>query len=294
MGFKQLQRDVAALQQRGQGVVRLELEDSVVRCSFAACRAPISVVFCQPDDYDSSPVLVMCESCAKVSAQLQQVSDTFEDGGALLTILQLVCQALKIGALLLCGVHLVLVLSSGCTLRITRASRADEAWLQGGEEEEEGYQSMSRDGSRAGTDADCASPRSSAGGDDCWDMAEGDNDAQTKVVMQKLSRCVFYTLRFQNHLQSNCPNVQAPALATCSPDQAAQALALWVRLVRPHACASAVKNCRSSLLARARRTWCAGGNAPRRSGSGPRRRHAARAVRPKPAQARRPCQPTPR
>ena len=49
---------------------------------------------------------------------------------------------------------------------------------------------MSRDDSRAGTDADCASPRSSAGGDDCWDMAEGDNDALTKVVMQKLSRCV--------------------------------------------------------------------------------------------------------
>ena len=48
MGFKQLQRDVAALQQRGQGVVRLELEDSIVACRFAACRAPIGIVFCQP------------------------------------------------------------------------------------------------------------------------------------------------------------------------------------------------------------------------------------------------------
>ena len=76
---------------------------------------------------------------------------------------------------------------------------------------------MSRDGSRAGTDADCASPRSSAGGDDCWDMAEGDNDAQTKVVMQKLSRCVFCTLRFQHHLHSSCPNVQASTPAVCCP-----------------------------------------------------------------------------
>ena len=222
MGFKQLQRDVAALQQRGQGVVRLELEDSIVACRFIACRAPISIVFCQPDDYDSSPVLVMCESCAKVSAQLQQVSDTFEDGGALLTILQLVCQALKIGALLLCGVHLVLVLSLMSTLRITRASRADEAWLRGGEEEEEGCQSMSRDGSRAGTDADCASPRSSAGGDDCWDMAEGDNDAQTKVVMQKLSRCVFYTLPFQS----------IPTICTTTAPTTRQLLWLLVSLIR--------------------------------------------------------------
>ena len=110
MGFKQLQRDVAALQQRGEGVARLELEDSIVACRFAACRAPISIVFCQPEDYDSSPVLVMCESCAKVSALLQQVSDTFEDGGALLTILQLVCQALKIGALCYAGFAFVLVL----------------------------------------------------------------------------------------------------------------------------------------------------------------------------------------
>ena len=120
MGFRQLQRDVAALQQRGQGVVRLDLEDSIVTCSFAACPAPISVVFCQPDDYDSSPVLVMCESCGKVSALLQQVSDTFEDGGALLTVLELVCQALHIGALCYAGFSL-------CTCAFNREHAAHHA-----------------------------------------------------------------------------------------------------------------------------------------------------------------------
>ena len=108
---------------------------------------------------------------------------------------------------------------------------------------------MSRDGSRAGTDADCASPRSSAGGDDCWDMAEGDNDAQTKVVMQKLSRCVSYLFQLPTPCALQLPSIQASAPATCSPDQAAQALALWVRLVRLHACASAVPTAAARWLA---------------------------------------------
>ncbi|KAK9830590.1 hypothetical protein WJX81_002568 [Elliptochloris bilobata] len=110
-------------------------------------------------EYDSSPVLVMCETCSKVSAQLQDVSDSFEDGGTLQTVLELVCHALEL----------------------------DAGWLQSGANEE-ACQRMSRDDSEAGSEAECASQRSSDAGDDCWDMAENDNEALTKVVMQKLSR----------------------------------------------------------------------------------------------------------
>lgn len=98
MGFGQLRRDVAALQQKLQGTVQLVLEDSTVKCCFDECPAPISIVFFQPDEYPNSPSLVMCETSAEVSAQLQEVSDSFETGGALQYILELTCQSLNIGA----------------------------------------------------------------------------------------------------------------------------------------------------------------------------------------------------
>lgn len=44
-------------------------------------------------------------------------------------------------------------------------------------------------GSGASSEEECASQHSSDGGYECWDMAEGDDEALMKVVMQKTSRC---------------------------------------------------------------------------------------------------------
>ena len=97
MGWKLLRKDVAAVQEKARGAARFELEDGTVRACFDALPAPIDIVFCQPDEYANSPVLVMC-AAAHISAQLEEVCDSFEDGGALQSVLELICHTLKLGA----------------------------------------------------------------------------------------------------------------------------------------------------------------------------------------------------
>ena len=47
--------------------------------------------------------------------------------------------------------------------------------------------SVSGEDGAACSDEDCEDQRSDAG-DDCWDMAEGDDEALVMTVMQKVSR----------------------------------------------------------------------------------------------------------
>lgn len=97
MGWKKLRKDVASLQEGAQGAARLELKDCTVRACFDALPAPVDIYFSQPDEYANSPVLVMCDA-SHISAQLQEVSDSLMDGGALHTVLELICHTLNLGA----------------------------------------------------------------------------------------------------------------------------------------------------------------------------------------------------
>jgi hypothetical protein len=80
-------------------------------------------------------------------------------------------------------------LQARCCIGLSTSAGADAGWLLDADEEASQSMSVSGNDGAACSDEDCEDhDQRSDAGDDCWDMAEGDDEALVMTVMQKVSR----------------------------------------------------------------------------------------------------------